>query len=104
MVIQNDIKLIELKFDKEIYDILAIKKAAYKFSDIASFKFNNNGSYYECSINFLSEMNKDSIERFKLDFNNELLDQDLRVKINNETSEIKNVIIGYAFSKTDLQN
>ena len=70
----------------------------------ASFEFNSNDSSYDCIVTFLNETNKDAVEKFKLDFNNELLDQDLRVKINDETAEIKNVIIGYAFSKTDLQN
>jgi len=38
------------------------------------------------------------------DFKKEILDQNLRLKIKRETEPMRNLILGYVFSKTGLQS
>jgi His-Xaa-Ser system protein HxsD len=57
-----------------------------------------------CQISAISEKGKIDIEAEINRFKNEVLDQDLRQTIANETVTMRNVILAHAFSKTGLQS
>lgn len=90
---------ITLTFDSGIFSIEAVKRALYKFSDECSFdlmlgqdgailvKLYSNGNYSDDLSNKIR---------------NAVLDQDLRMKIAEETKDIRTLILAHAFSKTDL--
>lgn len=89
---------IRLNLDVNLYSRDAILSTAYLFTD-------------KCHINFLSygdriaqldfmQKNHDNyeLELVVKDFLNELIDQQLRVRIHNETKDIKKMIISEAFA------
>jgi His-Xaa-Ser system protein HxsD len=94
----------EVRFSSDIYSLETIKRAAYRFSDKLSFNFLTEESSILCQISPVSR--HDSIDAILEinHFKNEVLDQDLRQTIANETATMRNVILAHAFSKTGLQS
>ena len=91
-----------LSFPKNVYSLDVIKKAAYKFSDRASFDFESNDDQIFCNVVLAA---KDlTITDFTFAFKNEVLDQDLRESIAIETTPMRNAVLAHAFSKTGLQS
>lgn len=93
----------QLKLDSSIYSIEAVQKAAYRFIDRFAVFISIEGQNIFLDISF---DNKDTSmnEAFLIDFKKELLDQNLRLKIKNETEATRNLILSYTFSKSDLQS
>ena len=91
-----------VQFDLALFSETTVKKAAYRFTNEASISFNKDGNELSCSITPASE--ETELSDLILRFQNEVLDQDLREKIAEETAGIRNVILAQAFSKTGLQN
>lgn len=93
----------KITFDNNFYDILAIQKAAYRLSHV----FTIDISILDDKINCLLQPNiktseagfNQGVEEFKKD----VLDQQLRLKLNAETEPVRNLILGIAFSNTGLQ-
>jgi len=88
--------------DTTIYSLVAIKKAAYKFADRAAICLcPKTASCIEAVFSFSAE---DGVkpEEVVADFYTELLDQDLREIIKNETAPVRNLILAHAFSRTTL--
>jgi len=91
----------QLSFDKNVYSLAAIKKAAYKFA--AEFATNiSDKEKIEVKITFNSDIKKEEYPKIVQGFQHEVLDQDLREQIAKETGPIRNVILAEAFSKTAL--
>lgn len=89
-----------IQFSKEIYTVDTIKKAAYRFTNEASFVFNIVDNNIICDVTLVKDDSDPS--EFSLRFNNEVLDQDLREKVANETESIRNVVLSYTFSKVSV--
>lgn len=91
----------EVRFSAAVYDLDTIKRAAYRFTDQVAFDFTLSGDEIVCSVTQLSsDLGKINI----IDaFRNEVLDQDLRRSIAQETAGIRNVILSHVFSRTGLQ-
>ena len=91
-----------VELDLAAFDIDAIKRAAYRFSDRFAFDVSISGKTAACTLIFSDGSTPGFIDAAVTDFRKEVLDQDLRQSIRNETESVRNVILAHAFSKTDL--
>jgi len=92
-----------VKIDTSIYSLLAVKKAAYKFADRVSVVISpQNGSKIAVLFNCVGDQSAKDLQQIISDFCNELLDQDLREIIRQETNQVRNLILAHAFSRTSL--
>jgi His-Xaa-Ser system protein HxsD len=90
---------IALEFDRKIFDIETLKRAALKFTGSASFSFSFHDESIVVAVNFLTSGNSADAQKFVNEFNIEVLDQDLRRKVAAETEEVRNLILANVFSK-----
>lgn len=84
------------------YDVEAIKRAAYRFSDRLVVEFASSTGDHICQLRALKADAAATLEELAEEFRNEVLDQDLRLKIAAETEGYRNLILSLAFSKTPL--
>lgn len=94
----------EVRFSLAAYNLETIKRAAYRFSEHLAFNFFPEENSILCQISAISEKGTTDITAEINHFKNEVLDQDLRQTIANETVTMRNVILAHAFSKTGLQS
>ncbi len=93
------------RYSLDVYSLDTIKKAAYKFTDKVSFDFRVNDGFVEVSlVSNDNKLSSDEVGRISQELSNEILDQDLRKRIAEETEDLRNLILAQAFSKTDLLN
>jgi His-Xaa-Ser system protein HxsD len=90
----------QLTFEAAAHSVDAVQRAAYKFSDRLSCDLARNNGTIQCTLH-LPDQTED-VEATLADFRNEVLDQTLRERIRGETSEVRNLILALAFSKTGL--
>ena len=93
---------VQVLFDKQIYSVQAIKKAAYRFIDNFSAVISEEGPSYACALNFPDKSSDNQVTRIVDDFKKEVLDQDLRESIKKETEGVRNLILAHTFSKAGL--
>lgn len=86
-----------------LYDLDAIKKAAYRFANIAAVEITPTDAEIACRFHLLSPLTDAEVQGLQNDFRIEVLDQDLRTSIASETAPMRNAILAYAFSKTGIQ-
>jgi His-Xaa-Ser system protein HxsD len=92
-----------LPLSSDVYSLEAIKRTAYKFADRSSVVISpGTGPAVSVIFNFAGKFTGNDPDRVISDFCNELLDQDLRGIIRQETGAIRNLIIAHAFSRTHL--
>lgn len=91
-------------FSSKTYGLEAIKKAAYRFSHLAAVDIVPQGDEIICTLTFHRPVAADDEQQAINDFKVEVLDQDLRSTIAQETTPIRNAILAHAFSKTGLQD
>lgn len=91
-----------LDLDQSVYSLEAVQKAAYRFIDRLTVLISQSEKVITCDIDVIAGR-KDLLEPVLADFKRELLDQQLRVQIKNETTDVRNLILSYAFSKSGLQ-
>lgn len=92
----------KLEIDEQIYCLEAVQKASYRFIDRLTILISKVDGRLICEIEAvegLEELFDASIANFK----RELLDQQLRKQIKDETEPARNLILAYAFSRTGLQ-
>lgn len=98
-----DASSVAVTFAREAnFDVEAIKRAAYRFSDRIVVEIVADGGEYFCKLRNLKPAEPASLESLADEFRNEVLDQDLRIKIAAETEGYRNLILSLAFSKTPL--
>lgn len=95
---------IVLSFDNSLFSADVVKRAAYRFSDRASFGFERAGAQLRCTLLFSPPITRSESEEVAREFRNEVLDQDLRAVVAAETEPMRNAILAYAFSRTGLQS
>jgi His-Xaa-Ser system protein HxsD len=90
-----------LDLDANAYCLEAVQKSAYRFIDKLTIQISSHENKIHCDIvmNSNKDIDLDVINAFK----RELLDQQLRVVIKQETETQRNLILAYVFSKTGLQ-
>lgn len=91
-----------LEFSSAVYDLEAVKRAAYRFSDRVVVEITPLGETINCRLTALSALAAKQLDQIVGDFRIEVLDQDLRLKIASETAPLRNLILSLAFSKTGL--
>jgi His-Xaa-Ser system protein HxsD len=91
-------------FPTEVFALEIVKKAAYPFTDRVSFDFTISSSETLVRLDFVPEIDRCTAAVLVADFRNEVLDQDLRRIVAEETAPTRNAILAYAFSRTDLQS
>jgi len=89
-------KGILLKIDTSIYSKDAIMETSYKFTNEYYIKIDFKNSI--CLIRITPKNCINDNINIKREFNNELVDQQIRYRLRNETTEIRNIIIKKAFS------
>ncbi|HVZ17656.1 MAG TPA: His-Xaa-Ser system protein HxsD [Terriglobales bacterium] len=90
-------------FSLKAFGLDAIKKAAYRFSDVISVEITPHENEVICSITFVGKLSIEETEQILAAFRTEVLDQDLRTVVASETTTVRNAILAYALSKTGLQ-
>ena len=90
-----------LRFAAGVFDIEAIKRAAYRFSDRVAIEIEPTADFIICRLQPLSA--KTQLAGLENAFRIEVLDQDLRARIAKETEPVRNLVLSLAFSKTGLQ-
>jgi His-Xaa-Ser system protein HxsD len=94
----------ELRFSKAVYSLDTIKRAAYRLSAELAFTFEIKDEYIVCDVHPIGAATADEVQAAINAFKNEVLDQDLRKTIAEETSAVRNVILAHVFSNTGLQH
>jgi His-Xaa-Ser system protein HxsD len=92
---------IPVRFAGGLFDIEAIKRAAYHLSDRAVVEIEPSDDGVDCFIRPLAS-EQDSAALVAA-FRNHVLDYDLRIRIGKETEPMRNLVLALAFSKTGLQ-
>lgn len=93
----------EFRISSEAFSWISIKKTAYCFSGRCSFDFHSEGKEIICKLLFPRPQSPQIVAAIELAFRNELLDQDLRARIAEETTPLRNAVLAFAFSKTGIQ-
>lgn len=91
-----------VRFTVGVYDLEAIKRAAYAISDRARVDIDPTPEHIVCTLYALRPTAGEELQAIENDFALEVLDQDLRRRIATETEGMRNLILSVAFSKTDL--
>ncbi len=89
------------EFDLTIYRLEAVKKAAYKYSGLFDIQLEMASQNRVC-ITFHQKDHVSSKSPELSDFPNEVLDQELRETISQETEGIRNLLLAQAFSSLTL--
>ena len=95
---------VETEFSAETFPIEIVKKAAYRMLDRFSADINSESGLIKCRLEFRTPVSKDQARQAVMDLRDEVLDQDLRQIVAEETTPIRNAILAYAFSRTGLQS
>jgi His-Xaa-Ser system protein HxsD len=91
-----------LEVDLQVFNLDTIKRAAYRFTDRFALDLHTSAQTAVCTLIFENGVGSDRIERAIQEFRKELLDQDLRARIGEETQGVRNLILAHAFSGTGL--
>lgn len=92
----------KIHLNREIYSLEATQKAAYRFIDRLTIIINESGDDWQCEIEPVPGRSE-KFNEYLSDFKRELLDQQLRKQIREETESVRNLILAYAFSRSGLQ-
>jgi His-Xaa-Ser system protein HxsD len=95
--------MVILDFDRAAYSVEAAQAAAYRFIDRLTIVTALTNTQIRCEVSAIPNRQVD-FEACVDDFKRELLDQQLRRRIGQETEAVRNLILGLAFSRTGLQS
>jgi His-Xaa-Ser system protein HxsD len=85
------------------YALDVIKKAAYRLLDRGVVEITRDGDNAQCTIRFRTSLTPEEAQRVCDDLWAEILDQDLRVIVAQETAPVRNAIFAHVFSRTGLR-
>jgi His-Xaa-Ser system protein HxsD len=89
-----------LSFDRSTASVDAIQRAVYRLSDRLSCDIVVGEAMVEVTVH---PTDPDvQIEQLLGDLRNEVLDQTLRARVRDETTDVRNLVLALAFSKTGL--
>ncbi len=91
-----------IRFDQNVFDLLAIKKAAYRYLDEFAVNIVLEGPQIICSLRFPSSTDPERAAYLLNEFRKEVLNQDLRERVKVETEPIRRLILAHAFSNTGI--
>jgi His-Xaa-Ser system protein HxsD len=90
----------EIRFDRQVYSTDAVQKAAYRFVDRMAVNLQVTDTHVICVA--VVDSGVAAPDDVIHDFQKEVLDQNLRLKIAAETESIRHLILAHAFSRTGL--
>jgi His-Xaa-Ser system protein HxsD len=90
-----------IDLDATVYRLSAIKKAAYKFGDKCHVRVSTAESSH-IRVELKAKNTNEDMVRLSGDFCNEVLDQELREVVAEETATMRNLLLAQAFSATSL--
>ena len=88
-----------LDLAKSYCSIEAIQKAAYRLNQVLSISVKDEGENHSISLALLKD---GDIDHYANVFKKYLNDEELRIKLKKETEHERNLILGIAFSQTNL--
>jgi His-Xaa-Ser system protein HxsD len=95
--------VIRVVLDLRAYRMTAIKKAAYRFADrFTAMLESPEGDRLALSLQFKTSVTELVGREAVRQFYQELLDQELREQIAEETNAVRTLILAHAFSNADL--
>lgn len=94
----------ELSFSRSVYDLEAVKRAAYELMPKVRVAIDVSADCIACTLRRANDTDTASLEVYVRDFEREVIDQDLRLKLEARTEPLRSAILGLAFSKTGLQD
>ncbi|MGZ8934966.1 MAG: His-Xaa-Ser system protein HxsD [Methylobacter sp.] len=92
----------ELSFDNQVFTLDTIKRALYRFADRCSFDIERLDKQTKVTLHVASGLPQTAMDELCSRIRNEVLDQDLRDSISQETANIRTLILANAFSNTKL--
>lgn len=92
----------ELVFQQAFYSAEAIQKAAYRGMNAFTLDLKVEGEVFRCILMANITTDQDAYSRAVEDFRKDVLDYQLRLKLQAETAPIRNLIMGIAFSNSGL--
>lgn len=93
-----------VSFELQLFSAEAIQKAAYRLSNLFAVDFSLNEKFIICLLSPSKGISEDSFTKAIQEFKKEALDQQLRLNLKTETEAVRNLILGIAFSQTDLHS
>lgn len=91
-----------LSFGKQLYDVTALQKAAYRSMNALTVEMVIEGDDFLCQLSANIGVDESTFLMAVQEFKKDALDYQLRHRLDNETKPIKNFILGLAFSKAGL--
>lgn len=92
-----------VEFDSQIYSADTLQKAAYRSIDRITVHFGKKGQLLSCRIEPNLGVNPNDFAQAVEEFQKDVLDYQLREQMRVETEPLRNLVLGIAFSSTDLQ-
>jgi His-Xaa-Ser system protein HxsD len=89
-----------LSFDRSTASLDAVQRAVYRLSDRMSCDFSTSDDAFQVVIHPADP--EADLDRLLGDLRNEVLDQELRERVRAETSDVRNLVLALAFSRTGL--
>ena len=96
-------EVVTLSFDTAVYGLETIKKAAYRLIDRAVVEISLGDGAVICVVRHRDSNRAIEVQQLADELRAEVLDQDLRRLIGEETAPVRNAVLAYAFSRTGLQ-
>src|SRR5690349_4686693 len=94
---------IDLVIDLRSYRLSAVKKAAYRLADRVTVILGSpDGDQLPLSLRFKPNVSETAAREAERQLFQELLDQELREQIADETGAVRTLILAQAFSNVDL--
>jgi His-Xaa-Ser system protein HxsD len=94
---------IAVPVDLTIYSLDAVMRAAYKFTDRCfCFIERTAGRDTEAIVYIVGRSASSDLSAFALEFRNELLDQQLRCRLEEQFKDVRTLIVAQAFSEGNL--
>lgn len=91
-----------LIFDERLYDVQVLQKAAYRSINSLTADISLAEGQFICALSSNIGVDEPSFLFAVQEFKKDVLDYQLRHRLNAETQPIKNLILGLVFSKTGL--
>ena len=98
----RNITALSVSFDSKVFSLGAVKKAAYRYLHAFATDISIVDGQMTCVLTFSSPTTEEEGVRLVNELKKEVLDQDLRERLQSETEAVRNVILAHAFSKTGL--
>ncbi len=96
-------EIFKLEFEKKLFSLVAIQKATYRLSGFFNMDVKTINNSYEITLNKNKQTSDEGFSYAIEEFKKYVNDEQLREKLKQETEPIRNLILGIAFSKTNLK-